>query len=300
MPTTTERTGIFPELTASIEDALDRVVPDADTSPTTLHQAMRHAVFAGGKRLRPLLVHATGKAITHEIKNFDAPACAVELIHTYSLIHDDLPSMDNDSMRRGKPTCHVVYGPAMAILAGDALQALAFEVLARDDSATTDPAAHARMLQCLGTACGSSGMAGGQALDLEATATTLTLDELVHMHQCKTGALIRASVQLGALAGGCGDEQTLAGLDAFAWRLGLAFQIRDDILDIEGDSATLGKTAGKDTRQAKSTFPSLMGLDGSREYCRRLMAEAHAQLAELDADTSMLEALADFTVQRNA
>ncbi|MEP6897134.1 MAG: farnesyl diphosphate synthase, partial [Rhodanobacter sp.] len=225
------------------EQALSRSLPPADQSPAELHRAMRYAVLGGGKRLRPLLVYAAADAVGECGPQLDAAACAVELIHAYSLVHDDLPAMDDDALRRGRPTCHIVFGEAMAILAGDALQALAFEILA-DHPAGIDAGTALGMLRVLGRACGAEGMAGGQALDLAATGRKLTLKELEHMHACKTGALIRASVRLGALIAGA-DADVLEALDRYAHAVGLAFQVRDDILDVEGESAVIGKTAGK-------------------------------------------------------
>jgi len=226
-------------LTQRADQALDACLPHAEQAPVELHRAMRYAVLGGGKRLRPLLVYAAAHALGRDDAMLDASACAVELIHAYSLVHDDLPAMDDDALRRGRPTCHIVFGEAMAILAGDALQALAFELLAAPGAAP-DAATGMRMLHALGRACGAEGMAGGQALDLTAVGRKLTLAELEHMHACKTGALIRASVALGALAAGA-DETTLAALDRCAAAVGLAFQVRDDILDVEGESAVIGK-----------------------------------------------------------
>jgi len=221
----------------------------------------------------------------------------VELIHAYSLVHDDLPAMDDDALRRGRPTCHIVFGEAMAILAGDALQALAFEILADDTSRQTDTATGMAMLRTLGRACGAEGMAGGQALDLAAVGHPLTLGELEHMHACKTGALIRASVQLGALAAGA-DGDTLQALDRYAHAVGLAFQVRDDVLDVEGESAVIGKTAGKDAAAAKPTFPSIIGLDASRARLAELTDTALAAIAPLGARAALLEELALYAAHR--
>ncbi|MGA7296282.1 MAG: farnesyl diphosphate synthase, partial [Rhodanobacteraceae bacterium] len=282
------------------ESALRNVLPRADSPPQMLHQAMRHAVLGGGKRLRPLLVYAGGQFARDPGPALDAPACAVELIHAYSLVHDDLPAMDDDELRRGRPTCHVAFGEAMAILAGDALQALAFEILADDSHPGIAPDIRLQMLKCLGSACGSGGMAGGQALDLSAVGTTLDLPALEHMHACKTGALIRASVRLGALAGGCADAASLDNLDQCAGMLGLAFQVRDDILDVESDSATLGKTVGKDARQAKPTFPSLLGLEASRKHLAELTDRALAAIAEHGPEADLLRQLIRYAAERNS
>ncbi len=276
------------------ERALATALPAEHAPPVELHRAMRYAVLGGGKRLRPLLVYAAGHALGCDGPVLDAPACAVELIHAYSLVHDDLPAMDDDAMRRGRPTCHIAFGEAMAILAGDALQALAFELLAQ---APVDPATGMAMQRALGRACGAEGMAGGQALDLAAVGRTLTLAELEHMHACKTGALIRASVQLGAMAAGA-DNDTLDALDHYAHAVGLAFQVRDDILDVEGESAVIGKTAGKDAAADKPTFPSILGLDASRARLVQLTDEALAALGPLDAPHSPLRELALYAAHR--
>jgi farnesyl diphosphate synthase len=281
-------------LVARAEQALDRLLPAADRSPPDLHRAMRYAVLGGGKRLRPLLVYAAGHALGRDGPELDAPACAVELIHAYSLVHDDLPAMDDDALRRGRPTCHIVFGEAMAILAGDALQALAFEILAESCG---DAGRCVAMLRTLGAACGAEGMAGGQALDLAAVGHRLTLAELEHMHACKTGALIRASVRLGALAAGAG-QAALDMLDRYAAAVGLAFQVRDDILDVEGESAVIGKTAGKDAAADKPTFPSLLGLDASRTRLAQLVDEARAAIAPLGAPAAPLEQLAHYAARR--
>lgn len=279
------------------DQALERALPSEATAPIELHRAMRYAVLGGGKRLRPLLVYAAGHALGRDDTALDAPACAVELIHAYSLVHDDLPAMDDDALRRGRPTCHVAFGEAMAILAGDALQALAFEMLAEQPD--THAQAGMAMLRTLGRACGAEGMAGGQALDLSAVGRTLSLAELEHMHACKTGALIRASVQLGALtAGADADADTLAALDRYAQAVGLAFQVRDDILDVEGESAVIGKTAGKDAAADKPTFPSIIGLDASRTRLDELTGEALHVLDSLDARAPLLRELALYAAHR--
>lgn len=279
------------------EQALERGLPPAEQSPAELHHAMRYAVLGGGKRLRPLLVYAAAHALGTDSVALDAAACAVELIHAYSLVHDDLPAMDDDALRRGQPTCHIVYGEAMAILAGDALQALAFEILADDMARQLDAATVVAMLHALGRACGAEGMAGGQALDLAAVGRKLSLAELEHMHACKTGALIRASVQLGALIAGA-DADTLDALDRYAHAVGLAFQVRDDILDVEGESAVIGKTAGKDAAADKPTFPSIIGLDASRTRLAALTDEALAAIAPLGERGKLLRELANYAAHR--
>ena len=251
---------------ARAEAALDAALPTASGSPRRLHAAMRHAALDGGKRMRPLLVYATGTAFGADAAQLDAPAIAVELIHAYSLVHDDLPAMDDDALRRGKPTVHVAFDEATAILAGDALHSLAFECLA---NAPHPAEVRVAMLAELAVAAGVRGMCGGQALDIDATGgVAIDLPALQRLHAMKTGALLRSAVRLGALAAGA-DLLTLARLDVFADALGLAFQVRDDLLDVEGDSASLGKTAGKDAAQRKATFPALLGLDATRCRLRR-------------------------------
>lgn len=261
---------------------------------------MRYAALSGGKRLRPILVYATGAALGAALDGLDASACAVELIHAYSLVHDDLPAMDDDALRRGRPTCHIAFGEAMAILAGDALQALAFEILAADTAATYAASTHVEMLRTLAAACGSRGMAGGQALDLAAVGTELAADELERMHVYKTGALIRASVRLGALAADCRDAILLAALDRYAHCIGLAFQIRDDILDVEGDSDVIGKTVGKDAADAKPTYPAILGMEASRTRLAQLTEEAINALQPQAARMHELVALAHYVAERES
>jgi farnesyl diphosphate synthase len=276
---------------------LEQSLPASAASPQRLHAAMRHAVLDGGKRMRPLLVYATGTAFGADEAALDAPAAAVELIHAYSLVHDDLPSMDDDALRRGKPTVHVAFDEPTAILAGDALQSLAFELLA-DAQATA--AIRVAMLRELAVAAGVRGMCGGQALDLAATGTVhLDVDALQRLHSLKTGALLRAAIRLGAICAEV-DATTLTRLDRFANALGLAFQIRDDLLDIEGDSATLGKTAGKDVAQAKATFPALLGIDASRRRLDALAVEMHDALQPFGARTAALEALGRRAIDRRS
>ncbi len=258
---------------------------------------MHYALLGGGKRMRPLLVYATGHAFGASPGALDACAVAVEIIHAYSLVHDDLPAMDDDALRRGRPTCHIAFGEAMAILAGDALQALAFEVLARD-TAEHDAAMRVEMMRVLAAACGSHGMAGGQAFDLSAVGQRLGAAELERMHVHKTGALIRASVRLGALAAGCFDEAVLARLERYGHCVGLAFQIRDDILDIEGEAATLGKTAGKDAANDKPTYPAILGLEASRAHLEALTAEALDAVEGFGGSAAHLRDLARFIATR--
>ncbi|MDP2169227.1 MAG: polyprenyl synthetase family protein [Rhodocyclaceae bacterium] len=279
------------------EVALTRCLPPDTTAPARLHEAMRYSVLGGGKRMRPLLCHAAGEALGADPQRVDVVACAVELIHTYSLVHDDLPCMDNDVLRRGRPTCHVEYDEATALLVGDALQTLAFQLLAEQSAAPT-PERQLQMLTLLAQAAGSRGMAGGQAIDLAAIGMALSLEELEFMHIHKTGALIRAAVLLGAHAGGA-DDASLQALGHFANRAGLLFQVVDDILDAEGSTVTLGKTAGKDAAQDKPTYVSMLGLARAKELAARLRAEAHDALGLCPADTSRLHALADYIVERN-
>lgn len=284
-------------LAGRADDALARALPGENDPPVELHRAMRYAVLGGGKRIRPLLVYAAGHALGVGDARLDAPACAVEIIHAYSLVHDDLPAMDDDALRRGRPTCHIVFGEAMAILAGDALQALAFELLAHDE-AGVDAQARIAMLRSLGAACGAEGMAGGQAFDLSAVGKRLTLAELERMHAYKTGALIRASVKLGALAAGCADDDLLTRLDRYGHAVGLAFQVRDDILDIEGESSVIGKTAGKDAAADKPTFPSIIGLEASRARLASLVDDALDAIAPLGERGEWLAELARYSATR--
>ncbi|MBO9662652.1 (2E,6E)-farnesyl diphosphate synthase [Dokdonella sp.] len=285
-------------LSARADDALARFLPPDEQPPVELHRAMRYAVLGGGKRLRPLLVYATGNAFGAALERLDAPAAAVEIIHAYSLVHDDLPAMDDDSLRRGRPTCHIAFGEAMAILAGDALQALAFEVLADDEKLAVDASTRLEMLRVLALACGSHGMAGGQAFDLAAVGRKLAPAELERMHVHKTGALIRASVRLGALASGHADARTLDALETYGHCIGLAFQIRDDLLDIEAATEQLGKTAGKDVAANKPTYPAILGLDASRAELAALTARALDSISALDARAEPLRDLARFVAER--
>ena len=278
------------------DHALAAALDDLDGTEPTLLAAMRHAVLLGGKRMRPLLAYASGHACGADDAALDAPAAAVELIHAYSLVHDDLPAMDDDALRRGQPTVHVAFDEATAILAGDALQTLAFSVLAR---AALPDARRVALLAELASASGAAGMCGGQAFDLAATGNAaITLGALERLHAMKTGALLRAAVRLGAIAAGA-DAGTHGALDAYAGALGLAFQIRDDLLDIEGDSATLGKTAGKDVAQDKATFPALLGVDASRARLRQLAQAMADALASCRGDTAALAALGRRAIERD-
>ena len=282
---------------ALVEQALSQwVSPDA---PAGLGQAMRYAVLDGGKRLRPLLALATSEAVNGDAGAAMRAACALELIHAYSLVHDDMPCMDNDVLRRGKPTVHVAFGEAQALLAGDALQALAFELLVPEDG-SVDPKMTATLCRQLAQAAGATGMAGGQAIDLASVGWALDRSGLENMHRCKTGALLQASVTMGA-ATGPSDAHQLRCLRAYGDALGLAFQVVDDILDVTTDSATLGKTAGKDAASDKPTFVSLMGLEAAQACADDLLNQAHAVLRESGLEhTEVLHALADWVGQRES
>ncbi|MGD9583781.1 MAG: polyprenyl synthetase family protein [Lysobacterales bacterium] len=300
IPTRPELSPALQSLATRVEAVMDWMLPPADIAPQSLHEAMRYSVLGGGKRLRPLLVYAAATSVGGLPEHADAAAGAVELIHAYSLIHDDLPAMDDDELRRGQPTCHVAFGEATAILAGDALQALAFEVLAGDDQNVASPGTRVEMLRLLAAACGADGMAGGQALDLQAVGTSMSHAELEYMHTQKTGALIRASVQLGALCAGCCDRIVLDQLKRAAGQIGLAFQIKDDILDIEGDTAVIGKRQGADIARNKPTYPATLGMAASRELAERLRQQALAELAPLGAAAELLRDLACYAVDRRS
>ncbi|MCF5992099.1 polyprenyl synthetase family protein [Xanthomonas perforans] len=263
-------------------------------APQRLHAAMRHAVLGGGKRMRPLLVYASGALFGAAEDQLDTPAVAVELIHAYSLVHDDLPAMDDDALRRGQPTVHIAFDEATAILAGDALQTRAFELLA---TASASAELRVSWMQSLATAAGAAGMCGGQALDIDATGQLQSLQDLQRMHALKTGALIRAAVRMGALTG-CAAAADQQRLDEFADALGLAFQVRDDILDVESSSAQLGKTAGKDAAQAKSTYPALLGMDGAKAKLAELAARMHDVLQPYGQPGETLATLGRFAVNR--
>jgi farnesyl diphosphate synthase len=282
---------------ARTEAALEARLPRADAEPHALHAAMRYATLNGGKRLRAALVYATGEALGARTELLDVPACALELIHAYSLVHDDLPAMDNDDLRRGKPTVHKAFDEATAILAGDALQTLAFEILAHDPALAVAPAQQLAMIAELARASGSLGMAGGQAIDLGAVGSALTLDQLEAMHARKTGALICAAVALGALTANA-EAATRVRLDDYARAIGLAFQIVDDVLDVESDTATLGKPQGSDAERAKPTYPALLGLDEAKKLAADCHRRALESLVPLGDNGAILRAIADFIIQR--
>lgn len=281
------------------EKSLDKWLPSEKINPVQLHQAMRYAVLDGGKRVRPILVYAAGYAVEANETALDAPASAVEFIHAYSLVHDDLPAMDDDDLRRGKPTCHKAFTEAQAILAGDALQSLAFHTIAHSLPKSIPAEQKLDILDALAVASGSRGMAGGQAIDLAAVGKSLNIAELEDMHVHKTGALIRASVKMGALCQPKIDSEQLKKLDHFAKCIGLAFQIQDDILDVTGDTETLGKTQGADIALNKPTYPSLLGLEGAREMATKLHHEAHESLNIFAERAEPLRWLADYIVKRN-
>ncbi len=304
---------------ARVDAALAAALPDPAVAPQRLHAAMRHGVLNGGKRMRPLLVYATGCALGADASELDAAAVAVELVHCYSLVHDDLPAMDDDALRRGQPTVHIAFGEANAILAGDALQSLAFEVLA---AAPQAPERRIAMLAELARAAGVAGMCGGQAMDIDATGTAkggqrhfpdwntsvggefrpksdaAPLSLLERLHALKTGALLRCAVRLGAIAGGADPAQSRQ-LDRYADALGLAFQIKDDLLDIEGDAATLGKSPGKDVAQAKATFPALLGIEESRVRLQHLFTQMSAALTDSGVHSEALAQLARKVIERS-
>jgi geranylgeranyl pyrophosphate synthase len=281
-----------------VERHLDRWLPGAETTPARLHEAMRYAALSEGKRVRPVLVFATGQALGAEPASLDAAACAVELIHAYSLVHDDLPAMDDDELRRGRPTCHTAFDEATAILVGDALQTLAFRVLAEDDTLGVDAATRLRMVAELALASGSRGMAGGQALDMEATGRDIDLAQLENLHIHKTGALILASARLGALAAGANGDARARRLEHYAKCIGLAFQVHDDVLDVDGDTGELGKTSGKDQATDKATYPALLGLEAAREKARRLTDEALDSVSDMGPAAEPLRQLARYVTGR--
>lgn len=283
-----------------VERTLEQWLPSEDTLPHKLHRAMRYAVLDGGKRVRPVLVYASGQALDIDLDRLNGPACAVELIHAYSLVHDDLPAMDDDDLRRGKPTCHKRFDEATAILTGDALQTLAFKVLCQDQSMQMDSDIRLKMIDNLAMTSGSRGMAGGQAIDLDSVGKDISLIELENMHIHKTGALILASVRMGYMAKESASNEEISALDRYAKRIGLAFQVKDDILDIEGDTKTLGKTQGKDQENDKPTYPSLMGLDGAHNLLNQLHQEAIDSLSIFDDKADPLHWLADYIISRNS
>lgn len=287
----------FEEDRLAVDASLDRLMPPASAQPPSIHEAMRYSVFAGGKRIRPILCLESARIFDSNVAPSYYPACAIEFIHTYSLIHDDLPALDNDDLRRGKPTSHKKFGEAAAILAGDALLTLAFETIS---AAPVDPARRVAMLAEISSAAGTlNGMVGGQVADLEASGKHITPEALEYIHRSKTAALIRASVSSGALCVGASGED-VARLRRFGESLGLLFQVTDDILDVEESSASLGKTAGKDIAQQKATYPAVHGLERSHQIANELAANAISQLEPYAARAARLRQIAEYLVHRRA
>lgn len=288
--------------TERVNQAIARFLAPLPFQDSPMVQAMHYGALLGGKRLRPFLVYATGEMFAVSREALDVPAAAVECIHAYSLIHDDLPAMDNDDLRRGQPTCHIKFGEENAILAGDALQTLAFTILSETPMPGVSIADRLAMVVELASASGVSGMCGGQALDLAAEGQQISLEMLERVHRHKTGALIRAAVRLGALSAGEAGRRALPALDSFAQSIGLAFQVQDDILDVIGDTATLGKRQGADQQLGKSTYPALLGLEQAQAKAQDLYQEARQALtilSEQSLDTTALEALANYIVHRD-
>ena len=287
----------FEEDRAAVDAALDRLMPGEDAQPPSIHRAMRYSVQAGGKRVRPILCLESARIFTADVTQVLSVACALEFIHTYSLIHDDLPALDNDDLRRGKPTCHRKFGEATAILAGDALLTLAFETIA---NASIEPARRVAILSHVAASAGTvNGMVGGQVADLEAEGQAIQPADLEYIHRSKTAALIRASVVAGTIGGGA-DDDDVARLKRFGETIGWAFQVVDDILDVEESSAALGKTAGKDAAQQKATYPSLYGLEKSRQFAKELEARAMAEIEPYGPRAARLRELAELIVHRRA
>ncbi len=280
-----------------VDEALERLIKNTSNLANELHQAMHYSVFNGGKRVRPLLVYLTGQALNIPHEHQDASACAVELIHCYSLVHDDMPVMDDDDLRRGQPTCHKQFSEATALLTGDALQTLAFEALSQNPY--LDAKLILPMVKALAYASGAAGMAGGQALDLSATGKDLSLEQLKIMHEHKTGALIRASVQLGALCSPQTSTADITALEHYAQNIGLSFQIKDDILDIESDTETLGKQQGADINLNKATYPALLGLDGAKNMAQQCHQNALDSLSHFDNNADPLRWLSEYIITRD-
>jgi len=297
-----EQTMNFNQLTsdwvARNERKLDQVLPAASELPTRLHEAMRYSVLNGGKRIRPILVYATGVSLGIPLERLDGPAAAIELMHAFSLVHDDLPAMDDDELRRGKPTTHKAFDEATAILAADALQPLAFHVLATDESMQCAPESRLKIIELLAAACGSAGMTGGQAIDLSAEGKRLDAAELEHMYRLKTGCLLKVSVLSAAYCDGV-DHPQLQSLERFIDSVGLAFQIKDDILDIEGDTAVIGKQQGADIERHKATWPALFGLEQARAKTEELLDVALGEISHLGPDAEPIRQVARYIVDRN-
>ncbi len=281
-----------------VNQTLETWLPPADLNPATLHQAMRYSVLGSGKRVRPILVYATASALNIPLQKVDGIAAAVEIIHAYSLIHDDLPAMDDDDLRRGRPTCHKQFDEATAILAGDALQALAFYILSHDPEMTADASSRLKMIEKLALFSGSRGMAGGQAIDLSSVGKSLNLEQLETMHIHKTGALIRTCIHMAALSGDHIDEQRIEALDRYAKKIGLSFQVQDDILDVISDTETLGKPQGSDASLDKPTFPSILGLQQAQDKARDLHQQAVEAIAQFGSEADILRAISHWFVAR--
>lgn len=287
---------ILDQYAGRVNRQLEICLPDESSPPETLHQAMRYAVLGNGKRIRPVLLYATGEALGVPSERLDNPACAVELIHSYSLVHDDLPAMDDDDLRRGRPTCHKAFDEATAILVGDAVQALAFSMLANDQA--NSPEQRNTMIQLLAECTGSQGMVGGQAIDLASVDRQLSRQEVEHMHRLKTGALIKASVLLAVIASGADDPATHNHFARFAECIGLMFQIRDDILDIQSNTETLGKPQGSDEAQKKPTYPSIIGMEESESACKELLEQACLEMESVNVRWDTLKLISRYIVTR--
>ncbi len=283
-----------------VENKLEQVLPSESRPPRRLHAAMRYAALGGGKRVRPMLVYATGKMLDLSSELLDVPAAAIEIMHAFSLIHDDLPAMDNDDLRRGKPTTHIAFDEATAILAADALQPLAFEILATDRALNVAAEQRVRLVQALAEACGSGGMTGGQSIDLDAEGQSLKQEEIEHMYQLKTGELLRASVLMPAYCARGFETHEIEQLDRFIHRLGLAFQIRDDILDIEGETEAIGKPQGADQQLSKATWPALLGFSAAKARTEGLLAGALAEIESFGPAADPLRQVAKFIVNRTS
>lgn len=290
---------LLTEYQQRVNRALEDWLPAADLNPGILHQAMRYSVLGGGKRVRPILVYATANALQIPLQKVDGIAAAVEIIHAYSLIHDDLPAMDDDDLRRGRPTCHKQFDEATAILAGDALQALAFYILSHDPEMTPDSGRRLQMIEKLALFSGSRGMAGGQAIDLASVGKSLNLAELETMHIHKTGALIRTCIQMAALSTDTIQDEQLQALDRYAKKIGLSFQVQDDILDVTADTAILGKPQGSDAELGKPTFPSIIGLQAARDKAAQLHQEALKAIDNFGPEADILRAISHWFVERS-
>lgn len=281
-----------------IEENLSALTPASHHTDEKLVAACRYSLLNGGKRLRPILVYLTGELFNADNADLDRIACAIECIHSYSLVHDDLPAMDDDELRRGRPTCHIAYDEATAILVGDALQCLAFETITESQFNGTTVNNQLKIVNTLANASGLLGMCGGQALDIAATDSIITLTQLEQVHKLKTGALLKSAIKMGALAGNA-NELEIAALARYAEAIGLAFQVQDDILDVEGDTHTLGKPQGSDIEANKATYPALLGIEGAKDKARNLVNQAINALSEIDADTGRLKAIAEYIIARD-